>query len=238
MAGYTLGLDLGQAQDYTALAGLRTVAQATGTLAEHECGLLRRWPLGTPYPTIVADVRKLLASPPLDKALLVLDYTGVGRAVADLFAPLGGRRVPVTITAGSKATRDEDARTWRVPKKDLVSVVQVLLQGQRLHVAQALPEAATLVRELLAFRVKITAHANETFEAWRESAHDDLVLALALAAWYAERGRPFTAAAGGTRTVGGTIGDPRNVPPELGRWVPDPRSPWQGTLMVQEYQPR
>jgi hypothetical protein len=35
--------------------------------------------------------------------------------------------------------------------------------------------------------VKITAAANETFAAWREGAHDDLVLAVALACWHADR---------------------------------------------------
>jgi hypothetical protein len=47
--------------------------------------------------------------------------------------------------------------------------------------------AETLEMELQNFRVKITAAANETFEAWRERDHDDLVLALALAAWHAEK---------------------------------------------------
>jgi hypothetical protein len=34
--------------------------------------------------------------------------------------------------------------------------------------------------------VKITEELNETFESWRERDHDDLVLAVALAAWAAE----------------------------------------------------
>jgi hypothetical protein len=41
-----------------------------------------------------------------------------------------------------------------------------------------------LVKELMNFRVKITAHANDTYDAWREETHDDLVLALAMACWY------------------------------------------------------
>jgi hypothetical protein len=55
-----------------------------------------------------------------------------------------------------------------------------------------------LVTELRAFKVKITAAANETFESWRERDHDDLVLAVALACWLGqripvpERGRPQT----------------------------------------------
>jgi hypothetical protein len=60
--------------------------------------------------------------------------------------------------AGRKPARMED-RSWHVPKKELVSCLQVLLQGHRLKIAETLPEAKTLVRELETFQVKITAAA-------------------------------------------------------------------------------
>jgi hypothetical protein len=46
--------------------------------------------------------------------------------------------------------------------------------------------AEILVRELLNFRVKISDLGHDTYNAWRESEHDDLVLAVAIAAWVAE----------------------------------------------------
>jgi hypothetical protein len=67
------------------------------------------------------------------------------------------------------------------------------MQGRRLQIARRLTEAATLVRELQNFQVKITAAANETFGAWRDGQHDDLVLAVALACWWSERVPPFEA---------------------------------------------
>jgi hypothetical protein len=45
------------------------------------------------------------------------------------------------------------------------------------------------LRELLNFRVKISLSGHDTYEAWREQEHDDLVLAVGLAAWLAENGR-------------------------------------------------
>jgi hypothetical protein len=66
-------------------------------------------------------------------------------------------------------------------------VLQVLLQSRRLKVLETLPFAKELCSELQNFRVKITAAANETFASWREREHDDLVLATAMAGWYAER---------------------------------------------------
>jgi hypothetical protein len=52
-----------------------------------------------------------------------------------------------------------------VPKKELVTCLQLLLQNRRLHVAGSLREAKVLVRELRNFQVKATAAANETFGA-------------------------------------------------------------------------
>jgi hypothetical protein len=94
---------------------------------------------------------------------------------------------PITITSGHQVSVENGLH---VPKKELVGVLQVLLQTRRLHIARELPDAATLVRELENFRVKITAARNEVFEAWREGAHDDLVLATGMAAWCGEKGLP------------------------------------------------
>ena len=44
-----------------------------------------------------------------------------------------------------------------------------------------------LVEELMAFQVKVNAQAHDTYGAWREGAHDDLVLAVAVATWLADR---------------------------------------------------
>ena len=91
--------------------------------------------------------------------------------------------------------------TWeggavRVPKRDLVSTAQVLLQSERLKIAKGLPEAQTLVDELLAFKVSISLKGHDSYGndvgMWRENPHDDLVLAVALAAWYGENTVPQT----------------------------------------------
>jgi hypothetical protein len=65
-----------------------------------------------------------------------------------------------------------------VPKKELVTALQLVLQGRRLRIACGLAEAPALVRELQRFQVRVTAAAHETFGAWGEGQHDDLVLAV------------------------------------------------------------
>jgi hypothetical protein len=190
-ADYYVGLDLGQAVDFTALAVLER-PPGTGLEPTYSLRHLRRYPLGTPYTDVVPAVVRLVGSPPLkEHVTLVVDQTGVGRAVVDLLRREADcRLVPVTITAGHQVTVAEDG-SRHVPKKELVTGLQLLLQSRRLKIASSLPDADILVRELANFRVKITAAANETFGAWREGQHDDLVLAAALAAWLAEREPPW-----------------------------------------------
>jgi hypothetical protein len=98
---------------------------------------------------------------------------------------------PVTLTTGHEVTSGDSGLF--VPKKELVSVLQVLLQLRRLRVARTLPDALLLVRELENFRVKVTTARTETFESWREGQHDDLVFAVALAAWVGEQAGPLSA---------------------------------------------
>jgi hypothetical protein len=75
-----------------------------------------------------------------------------------------------------------------VPKRDLVSAPLVLMQNGQLKIAEGLSLRETLVKELLNFRVKINiSTAHDSYEAWREGDHDDLVLSVALACWAGER---------------------------------------------------
>jgi hypothetical protein len=198
-----VGVDLGKLTDYSALASLVwTVPAPPGGRREYDVPTLHRWPLGTPYLDVADGLARFLAGPVAGRCpLLVLDATGVGEPVCELvrgrLAAAGAAVTTrlVTITGGSAETPGPGGR-WRVAKKQLVSVLQVLLGTRRLRVAAGQPEARTLMRELETFQVKISDAGNETFESWRERDHDDLVLAVALAAWAAERCavEPFTPA--------------------------------------------
>jgi hypothetical protein len=180
---YYIGVDLGQTNDYTAIAVISRTSGVDGLALPH----LQRFPLHQPYPQMIEAIRKLATTPALERAPLIVDQTGVGRPVVDLLrTAVGvGRVIPVTITSGHAASVQPDG-SRHVPKKDLVTSLVSLLEDRRLKVARNLVEARTLVDELLNFKMEITDSANVTYGAWRSGQHDDLVLAVALACWWAE----------------------------------------------------
>lgn len=49
------------------------------------------------------------------------------------------------------------------------------------------PEAQTLLEEMTNFQVKISQAGHDSYGAWREGTHDDLLLSVALACWAAEK---------------------------------------------------
>lgn len=221
---YVLGLDLGQANDWTALCVNQLVRLPDGQF-EHQARHLERW-RGEKYPAIVRAVGERVAALkgprydhrpsylpqiPRPRVVLVVDYTGVGRPVVDMFeeAKFECDLIPVTITGGMVVTRSEDGGDYRVPKRILASTLQVLLQTERLKVQRTLDLAATLQAEMKNFRVKINLLGHESYGAgddWREGNHDDLVLAAALACWAGESGM----GTGELLPVGGELRDTLN----------------------------
>ncbi len=195
---FVAGLDLGQSHDFTALV----IAEARGTsqvletnepvprtfaveampLAQLDVGYIERFPLGTRYQSI-ADQMAARCIKMRQPRYLAIDKTGVGAGPVEMMASLSP--VAVTITSGDKTTRLSD-QEYHVPKRDLVSAAQVIVQNHILRIAKGLPHRELLAREMLSFRCKISAGGHDTYEAWREKDHDDLVLALAIAIWTAQ----------------------------------------------------
>jgi len=193
-ARFVIGVDLGQARDFTAIAVVERMPQKpdwfTGKEPPELLHLrhLERMPLGTNYVAQVDHVQMLVGAVWSET---VVDQTGVGRGVVDLFRDRGIALHAVTITAGNAEPSYELAKggqNWKVSKRLLVSTLVALLHSERLKIASALPLAETLTAELLSFDVTTSASGRETFNA-REGQHDDLVLAVALACWNATRVR-------------------------------------------------
>lgn len=198
---FAVGVDVGQAHDPTAICvASRIVTVATNPIFKdlnpykhprYEVAHLERLKLGMPYPAQVDYLEGIMTRQPLSaiRAGLLVDYTGVGRPVFDMFGQRAAlRHAQGVVITGGRQTSGTRAG-WSVPKSELVSKLQALLHAGDLKIASSLPDAAVLARELQDFRVRFTDNGRATFNA-REGAHDDLVLALALAVFGLSRPVP------------------------------------------------
>lgn len=202
---FILGIDLGKTADYTALV---LAEPSHDPKPSYELTHIERVPLRTRYTDAAEHVKGLVDQlrQPVEvrterlpgystleqkrpEMTCVLDYTGVGIAVAEIFLAAGidCSIVLVTITGGTKVTVDEVG--IHVPKADLVSVVQRTLQEERLRMPADDPTSELLAGELADFQARIgsTGHVSYGVAAdWRDGQHDDLVLATSLAVWWGE----------------------------------------------------
>lgn len=181
-----VGIDLGKEVDHSALAVVERVPVKDEDHF-HVIGI-KRWELRTEYQTIVTETGEMLKRAGLEHAPLIIDETGVGKPVVELFrtayqrGKLGAVRPRGIIIHGGA-----DRTPRRVPKLELVSTMLVLMQGGRLKFAADLPLAEKIVDELRAFTAKISPSGVTQFESARERDHDDLVLAVAMACWLGRR---------------------------------------------------
>jgi hypothetical protein len=199
---FTIGLDLGQAQDYTAVVAVETQLTKrcyyegpSGDLrqeverAEHRVRHLERLPLGMAFDEQIEVVRGIMRAPQLPKnTALVIDFTGVGRPVFEMFERAGVEPAAgVNITGGAEEARHEHvAKVWNVAKILLVSRVLAELNAGALKIAPELAEAEALRGEFAEFKMRFSDGGRMVFGA-REGRHDDLVLGLAIALWWAHK---------------------------------------------------
>jgi hypothetical protein len=182
---FYIGLDLGKTRDPSAIAVVER--QAVGHRFVDVRGL-ERLPLGTPYPVVVERLGKLVWE--LRRCCVVVDGTGLGAPVVDLIrrARLGCEISEVTITGGEHASSGSAGGRWNVPKQDLLTGVQVLLEAGEMRIARGLREAGVLARELTDVRATQKRNGRLRLGADGCGEHDDLVMALAMACWRLRRG--------------------------------------------------
>ena len=195
---YALGADLGQAADYTAISLVKRVGDVEPPYIRGETQFLlyglERLALGTSYVDVVRHVESRLMIPDLASKPpkpgrncdLVIDASGCGRPVFDLFVERGLEPVGITITNGLTWTC-VGHRQYHVPRLDIVSETVVAIeQGVLITPSESeLPLVAALREELqnIGRRTRpVTGRAE--YIAYREGVHDDLVFAVSMALWW------------------------------------------------------
>lgn len=211
MGAVTIGIDIGQSNDPTALAILETESRPeVGQWVEHYIARrLERLPLGTPYPKIAARLAAVVQGvrqQAVDQARRrALEETGRESGTALASGALAGAGTPITTYV--------DATGVGKPVLDMldqagVSVIGVYFthgdrrteEGGRVTLGKAylvsrlqallqsgrlhLPdtaEAKVLAKELLDYEIRVDQNANDQYGAFKVGTHDDLVTAVGLA---------------------------------------------------------
>ena len=185
-----VGLDLGKRQDHTALAVLELRWQygeknyATNKVAEHPTLLLRyaaRLALDTETTKIPRFVRDTLqrfapnTADPTRTDTLLIDATGNGHTVVELIRKdqIRARIIPICLTGGHKANFLKDGYQ-SLPRTDMVNSLKMLFELGHLELDQDAPGFHDVERELVQFQ-----------PSGDQQEHDDLVMAIAMAAWQA-----------------------------------------------------
>jgi hypothetical protein len=201
MTMFSIGVDLGQRRDNSAVAVVERVRpverrfdavqwgwRESGAPDEWVVRYLERIPLGTPYTAVTARVVEVARNPKLggDRQLAV-DATGVGMPVVDMLraAQPGCGIAAVWITGGE--SERFDGKVWHVPKLELLARLQTLLETKRLRIAERMREAGALRRELLDIQSARRPSGRLKVGAEGAGEHDDLALAVALAVWVGRR---------------------------------------------------
>lgn len=195
---YFLGIDLAQAQDFTAIValldeqlpimqdGLATLGARSLTICYAD-----RFK-GVSYPSICSHLATLMVATPFSgRCKLTIDGSGLGRPVSDILTEQNVPHEAITMTAGQNWSRK--GRYVSVGKTRLVEGLSVLFASGELTFATGLPLRGEIESDLSSFVLTETAAGNQIITQSRQSgSHGDLAIALACAAFSATALKPQT----------------------------------------------
>jgi len=203
---FCLSVDLGSENDYTAYSVLERVEKVQDknipslnsrpirdepiiVTAELHLIQMKRIPLKTPYPNVVEEVGRIVNSPEfVDQIALIVDRTGVGIPVIQMMYQRGLSPIGITIHGGDRVTTSKD--NYGVPKRDLVTALLNAYYMKRFKTMSPakMPIVKDFRDELEGFQMKINQLTGaDSYEAWLERIHDDLVISAAMGVWWMDK---------------------------------------------------
>jgi len=144
------------------------------------------------YKGIASKVAELVEA--VGECVVVMDLTRTGQPVHAII--MGAvlevmkdtrthvSQCPITVTGEYGAVSHNPDVGWLVPRRDLISAALLLFESEQLKIAEGLGLAEVLTREFTGFKPKAT---KGELKGWRLAKNDDLVLAVAMSVWAAER---------------------------------------------------
>jgi hypothetical protein len=187
-------LDLGQRHDHSAHADLELFWHDKGVcrvtyarLFQPEIAIrsLYRFPLGTSYEDVIDETIERLAIRPW-KSELIIDAGGPGPPIVDRFRktlPRDIKITPVVITGGKGKNKLTNGYT-AIPRRSLITNLLLTMSQNAIYADEGMPNWKQFEEELINLRGDSTHPEGG-------SAHDDLVMAVALALSAALRDVPM-----------------------------------------------
>ncbi len=176
------------AMQYDHRAGRQTLESREKVAIEYRVRHLERRIPPVRYKGVAERVAELVGA--VGDCVVAVDLTRTGRPVHSLImrairkTGFSVKHCPIAVTGEFGAVSHSPDVGWLVPRRDLVSSALLLFEQEQLKIAEGLDLAATLSREFESFTPK---PPREELEGWRLGRNDDLVLAVALSVWAAER---------------------------------------------------
>ena len=180
------------AMQYDHRAGRQRLESREKVTIEYRVRHLERSSPPVRYKGVAERVAELVGA--VGDCVVAVDLTRTGRPVHSLImkaiheatkdAGVSVKHCPLTVTGEFGAVSHSPDVGWLVPRRDLVSSALLLFEQEQLKIAEGLELARTLTREFEGFKPKAP---KEELEGWRLAPNDDLVLAVALACWWARR---------------------------------------------------
>jgi hypothetical protein len=171
----------------------RSVITEERVRAEYHLRHLERRQPPVFYRSVADRVGEIAAR--LGDGMVVVDMTRVGRPVYRNIVDavnkaIGEAKVStvfgaVTVTGIAGGVSHSPGAGWLVPRRDLVTAALLLFEDDSLKIAESLDLAPTLIEEFTNFKLK--PDPKDDLEGWRLAANDNLVLAVAISTWAAER---------------------------------------------------
>ena len=186
---FWLGVDLAQAQDFTALVVVKDECLPLWHGSRQILGERMRTIVfadrfnAISYPDVVSHLIATMQREPLaGRVELVIDATGLGRVVSDLLTEARINHLALQSVVGQNWRRD--GRYVNVGKHLLLETLSVLFSSKGLRFAAGLELKPDIEAELETFRLETTRAGQSVITQGRAGHHHgDLAVALAIAAF-------------------------------------------------------